>query len=272
VVCYALVFGRLGMPAWGVAGAGAATALSNWTYLCLLIGALLRPRVAHAFATRPRRPDLGAMRRFIRTSAPIGGQWILDMTSFALFSTIIARMGNTQMAASQAMIQLLSLSFMQAFGISIASGALVGRYVGARSFESAERSHQSALKLGIALATTVAVLFLAVPEMLLGIFTRDPEVLVLGRPLLVLGALFQLVDAVGIIAGGSLRGAGDTRWPFLVQASLAWLVRLPVVYWFAVILSGGVTGAWLGELCFVTLLGIAWVLRFRAGVWRRIRI
>jgi len=270
--CYGLVFGRFGLPAWGVAGAGAATALANWTYTAIMLCALLRRRMIETYATLPVRPTAEAMRRYTRTSTPVGGQWVLDMISFALFSTIIARMGDNQMAASQAMIQLLALSFMQAFGISIASGALVGRYVGARDLVSAERSHHSAMKLGMGLATAVAVLFLTVPDALLGIFTTDPQVIALGRPLLALGALFQLIDAVGIIAGGALRGAGDTRFPFVVQASLAWCVRLPLVYALAVILGGGVLGAWWGELGYVTVLGSAWLLRFRSGVWRTVRI
>ncbi len=272
VAAYGLVFGRFGLPAWGVAGAGAATALSNWTYTAIILCCLLRRRTAALYRTQPVRPDLQSMRRYVRTSAPIGGQWILDMCSFALFSTIIARMGNASMAASQAMIQLLSLSFMQAFGISIASGALVGRFVGAGELDAAERSHRSAMKLGLVLAVAVALLFCAVPETLLSLFTRDPEVLALGRPLLALGAVFQLVDAVGIIAGGSLRGAGDTRWPFVVQTSLAWCVRLPLVYVSAIVLRGGVTGAWLGELGYVMVLGTVWLLRFRTGAWRSIRI
>ena len=269
---YGLVFGRFGLPAYGVVGAGAATALANWTYAGIMLWALLRPRMSAAFGTRPLRPDWAAMRRYARTSVPVGGQWILDMISFALFSTIIARMGDTQMAASQAMIQLLSLSFMQAFGISIASGALVGRYVGARDLASAERSHWSAMKLGLGLAAMIAALFLTVPGALLSVFSTDAGVIALGRPLLALGALFQLIDAVGIITGGSLRGAGDTRWPFVIQASLAWLVRLPLVYLLAVTLRGGVVAAWYGELGYVAVLGCAWLLRFRAGAWRAIEI
>jgi MATE family multidrug resistance protein len=272
VVCYALVFGRLGLPALGVAGAGVAIALADWAYIAIMLCLVLRRRMVQEYATSPLRPSWREMRRYARTSIPVGGQWLLDMISFALFSTIIARMGDTQMAASQAMLQLLSLSFMQAFGISIASGALVGRYVGARDLASAERIHHSAMKLGMALATGVAVLFLTAPDALLGIFTSDREVIALGRPLLALGALFQLLDAVGIIAGGSLRGAGDTRFPFVVQASLAWLLRLPLVYCFAVVLSRGVLGAWFGELLYVAVLGSAWLLRFRSGVWRTIRI
>jgi MATE family, multidrug efflux pump len=272
ILAYGLVFGRLGLPAWGVAGAGMATAIANWTYFSVMLGALLQRRMRREFGTTPVQPDVTAMRRLARTSAPIGGQWVLDMISFALFSTIIARMGEAQMAASQAMIQLLSMSFMQAYGISIASGALVGRYVGARELGAAERSHRSALKLGLSLAALVAVLFLAVPETLLAIFTADPQVLVLGRSLLALGALFQVVDAVGIIAGGSLRGSGDTRFPFAIQAGLAWMLRLPLVYIAAVVLRGGVVGAWFGELAYVAVLSSAWLLRWRSGVWRTIRI
>jgi len=269
---YGFVFGRFGLPALGVAGAGVGTALAQWTYASVLLVVFLRGRAYAAYGAAPARPDLRAMARFARTSAPIGGQWILDMASFAVFSTILARMGNDQMAASQAMIQLLSLSFMQAYGISIASGVLVGRYVGRRDLEAAERSHRSSMTLGIALAAAVALLFLSVPVPLLRMFTDDSNVLALGRPLLALGAIFQLVDAVGIIAGGSLRGAGDTRWPFVVQTLLAWFARLPIVYVAAIVLEGGIFGAWLGELGYVIILGSAWLLRFRAGAWRTVRI
>lgn len=267
-----LVFGLLGFPQWGVAGAGIATAIAHYVYSGILLAIALRRHYRTEYGTTPCRPELASIRRLSRTCVPVGGQWFLDMVSFAVFSTIIARMGNVEMAASQAMIQLLSLSFMQAYGLSIASAALVGRYIGARDLGAAERTHHSSLQLGLLLAATVALLFVAIPETLLGIFTSDPELLRLGRPLLALGALFQLIDAMGIIASGSLRGAGDTRFPFLVQAVLAWALRLPLVYTGAVVLGGGVLGAWAGELLYVTVLGATWLLRFRSGAWRSIRI
>ena len=271
-LAYGLVLGRFGLPALGVQGAGIATTIALWTGAAILFLAFRRRTNQIAFATAAVRPDLVEIRRFLRTSAPIGGQWVLDMASFAVFTTIIARMGDRPMAANQAMIQLLSLSFMQAIGLAIAAAALVGRYVGARDYAAAERAHRSALKLGIGLALAVAALFLSVPDALLGIFTTDPEVIALGRPLLVLGALFQLADATGIVASGSLRGAGDTRFPFVIQATLAWVLRLPLVYFAAIVLGGGVLGAWTAELVFVITLGAAFLLRFRSGAWRRVRI
>ena len=272
VLAYALIFGELGLPDFGVAGAGLAMSAGSWTTLAILGWAVLRRKVRERFHTQPCRPDREAMLRFLRTSAPIGGQWLLDMSTFAIFGSIVARMGDISMAASQAMLQLLSVSFMQAFAISIASGTLVGRYIGARDLDASERSYRSAQRLALGLAALVAILFISAPEVLLGIFTRDPRVLELARPLLALGAFFQVIDAIGIVASGSLRGAGDTRWPFAVQATLAWALRLPAVYIAAIWLQGGVFGAWIGELVYVLVLSIAFVLRFRAGHWRSVRI
>jgi len=271
-LAYGLIFGELGLPQWGVAGAGVAVSAGSWTILAILVAAALRREMRARYHTQPCRPEREAILRFLRTSAPIGGQWLLDMTTFAIFGSIIARMGDVSMAASQAMLQLLSVSFMQAIAIAIASGTLVGRYIGARDLDAAERSYRSAQALGLGLAALVAVLFVSAPEALLGIFTRDARVLELARPLLVLAAFFQVIDAIGIIAGGSLRGAGDTRWPFYLQATLAWALRLPVVYVAAIWLEGGVFGAWVGELIYVLVLSLAFVLRFRAGHWRTVRI
>jgi MATE family multidrug resistance protein len=266
-----MIFGQLGLPAYGVMGAGIAFAIAEWVYAAILIGFLFARVTRTRFATEPRAPELRRIARFLRTSAPIGGQWLLDMLSFALFSSIVARMGDAEMAASQAMIQLLSLSFMQAVAISVSAGTLVGRYLGAGDPDAAARSYASAQKLAMVVAAAVAMLFLGAPELLMRVFSSDAEVLALARPLLRLGAFFQVVDAIGIVAGGSLRGGGDTRWPFLVHATLAWAARLPFVWTLAVWLEGGVFGAWVGELGYIALLGLAFVLRFRAGKWQTMR-
>jgi MATE family multidrug resistance protein len=134
------------------------------------------------------------------------------------------------------------------------------------------RSFRSATKLAIGLALGVAALFLLAPDALMRLYTRDPEVLRLGPPLLALAAAFQLFDAVQIVAGGALRGAGDTRWPFLVQTGLAWALRLPLVWLFAYALGGGVVGAWYAEFTFIAVLAAALVQRFRSGAWAGVRI
>lgn len=272
VLDYGLIFGELGLPEWGVRGAGTATAVGQWFAAGALFWAFRRHTVSRRFQTGAVPPDRRAMRRFLRTGAPIGGQWCLGMTSFAMFTTLVARMGDEAMAASQAFIMLLSLSFMQAIGISVAASTLVGRYVGAGDTEAASRSFRSSIFMGAILAAAVGALFVALPGPLLRIFTDDPTVVKLGVPLLTIGALFQFFDAGGIIAEGALRGAGDTRWPFLVHTALGWGFFLPLAYLIGVVLDGGLTGAWVGGTFYVALLSSVLVWRFRSGAWRHVRI
>lgn len=272
LLAYGLVLGGLGLPAWGVAGAAVATSIAEWIGVGVLAAVLLARGTRARYGTEPAPPDGAAIRRFLRTGAPIGGQWFLDMAAFALFTSLVARMGNASMAATQAMISLLSLSFMQAIGIGLAATTLVGRYKGAGDLAAAERSYRSALRLAVLLAAGVAALFVLAPDALMRMYTEDAEVIALARPLLALGAAFQLFDALQIVAGGALRGAGDTRWPFLAQTGLAWVVRLPLAWLFAVTLGRGVVGAWYAEFVFILCLAAALVLRFRGGAWKSVRI
>ncbi len=272
VLDYGLIFGHLGLPEWGIEGAATATAISQWVGAIAMLVMLRRRRLRDPYRTDLVAPQLDAMRRFLRIGIPIGGQWCVGMTSFAMFTTLVARMGDESMAASQAFVMLLSLSFMQAIGISVAASTLVGRYVGARRPDAARRSFNNSILLGVLLGVLIAVLFVAIPGPLLRIFTDDPDVVRLGRPLLLIGALFQLVDAIAIITQGALRGAGDTRWPFVIETTFGWLVFVPLAYMLGVSFELGLWGAWLGGLIALTLSASVLALRFRSGAWERIRI
>ncbi|MDH3521126.1 MAG: MATE family efflux transporter [Myxococcales bacterium] len=272
VLDYGLIFGRLGMPEWGVAGAGIATSLATLTGLLALLWTLRRPALRRRFRTARIPAQRAAIRRFLRTGAPIGGQWFFDMMAFALFTTLVARMGDEEMAATQALLVLLSLSFMQAVGISVAASTLVGRYIGAGALAAAHRAYRSALTLGAILSSIVALLFVTIPRPLLRIFTDEASVLELGLPLVWLGAVFQYFDNAAIVSEGALRGGGDTRWPFVVQTALNWLFFLPFAYTLAVRLDFGLLGAWTAELTYMALLAACMVWRFEAGVWKRTRI
>ena len=272
VLDYGLIFGRLGLPEWGVAGAGIATSLATLCGIVALFAMLQRRAMRRRFSTRPIGPDRFAIGRFLRIGAPIGGQWFLDMMAFALFTTLVARMGDAEMAATQALLMLCSLSYMQAVGISVGASTLVGRYIGARILEAARRTFRSALLLGAILSTAVGLLFVSLPRPLLRIFTDDPEVLTMGLPLVWLCAAFQFFECAAIVSEGALRGAGDTRWPFLVQTALNWAFFLPLAYLLAVVLGYGLTGAWFAELTYIALLALVMMWRFNSGAWEHIRI
>lgn len=272
VLDYGLIFGKLGMPEWGVGGAGIATAISEWVYLVALIPAFFASSVRERYRTRFVGPSLSAIRRLLVTGLPIGGQWALEMTSFAAFLTLVARLGDAAMAASQAFIILLSLSFMQAIGLSTAVSTLVGNYIGAGDLSAAERSLRSGLKLATLLAAGIAIVFVAFPESLVAIFSEDADVLRLGASLMWVGALYQVFDAFAIVSDGALRGAGDTRWPFVVRFLLSWFLFLPLGYTFGILMGGGLAWAWFGGVVYVAVLAAMLMYRFRSGAWKTIEI
>ena len=118
--------------------------------------------------------------RLWRIGLPVGGQWVIEMLAYSLFTTLIARMGDAAMAASHAFGQLASLSFMQAAGISSATATLVGRYIGAGDPDRAAQRFRSSLLLGGSAGAAIALAFLLAPSMLVEIFSNDPDVIALG--------------------------------------------------------------------------------------------
>jgi len=272
VLDFGLVYGWFGFPQLGVVGAGIATAISEWIYAAIVAIAFLRPTIARTFDTRMRLPDLDRVRRLWRVGLPIAGQWVTEMAAFAIFTTFVGRMGEAPMAASHAFIQIMSLSFMQAEGISMATSTLVGRYIGADAPAVVERSYRSSLWLGTGLTAIIALLFVTLPERLIGLFTTDPDVLAHAAPLLTIGAFYQYCDSMAIVSDGALRGAGDTKWPFLMRGGLAWFVMLPLGWFFAFPLDLGLVGAWWGALIAMATLSLLLFARFRSGAWRRIQI
>ncbi len=272
VLTWLLVFGHAGLPALGVLGAGLGTMTGEIVVAAWVWIAFRRRRTDEAFDTAPVRPAATELRRLVRVGLPVGGQWALGMLSFALFASLVARMGDAAMAANQAFVNLSALSFMQIVGLSAAATTLVGRYIGERDFEAARRSYASAMRLAVGAAAVLAAIFVLTRHELIGLFSSDPEVIRLGAGLVIVGSIFQIPDAVTIVTNGALRGAGDTRWPFVVQTLTGWCIFLPLGYLFGVVLEGGVIGAWLAGIVELSVLSTGLVWRFRSGVWTRMQI
>ncbi|MFP8875152.1 MAG: MATE family efflux transporter [Myxococcota bacterium] len=272
VLDYGLIFGRLGLPEWGVAGAAVATAVAEWVFAFVMLALFLRPRLRRLYRTAPVRIDWAAQKRVMRTGFPIGGQWATEMLFFSVFLTMVAHLGNNQMAASQVFISLLSLSFMQAAGVGIAVATLVGRYIGAEQPDYVKASYSSGQKLALIISLFIAALFLFFPQALMRIFTDNPEVIEMGRRLLLLGAFYQIFDAVCIVADNALRGAGDTRIPFIVRFVLACVVLMPLAWYFGFHLEGGVTGMWIASGVDLIVLAAFLIWRFHSGAWQKIKI
>jgi MATE family multidrug resistance protein len=117
---------------------------------------------------------------------------------------------------------------------------------------------------------TTALAFLLLPRPLIGLFTRDPDVLRTGVWLLALAAVFAVFDGVQVIATGALRGLGETRRPMVWNFVAYWGLGLPIGWVLAFVAGWGVVGVWIGLSTSLIVVGTAltWTWARAARDWR----
>ena len=273
VLDYFLIFGNGPFPAMGVAGAAWATFVANILSAIIFVIVAFSAPYRHKYAIhRYWRFNRTAFTGLLRVGLPIGVHYVLDMGSFLVFSAYIGRMGTDQLAANHIVIQVLALSFMPCHGFSVAATTLMGQYIGRGSPDLGKKSSYNAIRLGLTYAVLIGVVYVVFPEQLVKIFNDDPEVVSFGKKIVYLAAVFQVFDALQMVAAGGLRGAGDTKTPMILAIGGGWLVFLPCGFLFGTVLNGGVVGAWAGATLYIVILGIAMFLWLRTGRWRRIRL
>jgi len=195
----------------------------------------------------------------LRIGLPAGLSFSLDIACWAVFiGFVVGRFGAEQLASSNVASQIINLSFLPALGMGAATTALVGQYIGRDDPQG--------------YMCTMGVIFLTFRRRLVGLFSAEETVITLGSQILVLAALFQIFDAIGIVMAGALRGAGDTRWPAVVTVSYSWLFFLPSSYFFGHVLGYRALGGWLAATLYVMLYGLTMWWRFESGRWEKIDI
>ena len=270
VLDWLLVPGNLGFPAWGVSGAAVATVLANAVVALLSAWILWRPDSHARFGTRRARvASLAELRDVLRVGLPMGVGDFVDVASFTAFFAIVGRLGTDALAANNIALQFMSLSFTMGVAVAQASSSLVAQALGAKDPQQASRVGYRATVLGMMLMGLVGLGYVVAPEVLMRVFSRDPEVVAAGVAILKLVAIYQVADAATIVLGGSLNGAGDTTYTMLARLVCAWGLFLPLAYVFAFPLDLGVRGAWSGAMVYLFVLALVYFLRFRSGRWQR---
>ena len=272
ILNYGLIYGNLGLPRMEVAGSALGSAIAGLAGGAIYLYLFLRPRYIK-FGARDFLWPLGhEIRRILRVGAPIGVQRFLDIGSFVIFSAMIGRLGDGQLAANQIAIQMMSISYMVGLSIGIASTVLVGQYIGSGNVSVAEQSTYSALKLAIAYMVFIGLTFLLFPAEVIAIFNDEPDVVKYGTQGLTFAAFFQAFDALAVVLTGSLRGAGDTRWTMVAALIGAWFIFLPLAYYLSIVMELDFFGAWSAATIYISGLGIACYHRFQQGAWKSMTI
>jgi MATE family multidrug resistance protein len=266
---WALIFGRLGLPALGTAGAGiGVTVTFALMFLSLLVYCLrAKPFRRYAVLGRFWRPDWAIFREVLHVGLPIGGAVLLEVGLFAVATLLMGLIGTAELAAHQVAIQLASISFMVPLGISHAATIRVGLAIGAGDRAGARLAGWVACGLGTAFMATMAVVFWTMRAPLAGLFldagtAEGAAALAYAVVFLRIAALFQLVDGLQVIGIASLRGLKDTTVPMWFAGFGYWLVGFPIcaVLGFLTPLRG--IGIWIGLAFALATVAVVMIVRF----------
>ena len=259
-----LVAGFGPIPAMGIAGAAWAGVISLGVAAVWLF-ALALPRLRLA-RWRPRRTLL---RESTRLGLPIGVQRLLDIVAWTVLTGVLASISDAQLAAHVVAIRVLMSSFLPGLAIGEATAVLVGQAVGARRQDQARTAWWAGVQTAFVAMAIGALVFITVPDLLLAPFGVSAEVAAIARQLLVIAAVFQVIDAVATVTYLSLDGAGDTRFTLVISLALSWGVKLPIGILLARSAGWGAVGGWLGLTAELAVLLVVLVWRWRSGLWYR---
>ncbi|MCC5639742.1 MATE family efflux transporter [Nostoc sp. CHAB 5844] len=273
---YVLMFGKLGLPALGLAGIGWASTLSLWSmFIALAIYILSQRRFAvyktfqfssnYSFNQQNRR----IFWEIFQVGLPIGGLIAVEAGLFTVVTFIMGQMGTTPLAAHQIALQTASMSFQFALGISLATTVRVGQLAGEQNLQSMRLAGYVGIALGALSMAIAGIIFWLVPKLVVSLYLdidnpNNQDVVALAVKLLAIAAIFQIVDGVQVTAAGALRGLKDTRIPMLIGIFAYWCVGLLTGYALGIWFGYGAIGLWWGLA--IGLASAATVLTFRFSI------
>ncbi len=274
---YLLIFGKFGFPRLGIVGAALGTLLASLTVTGILFAVFLQYcrqrdyRNPHA-----RKYDCVVTRALLRYGLPAGLDSFLGTTAFNLAIAIFHGYGADAAAAVTIVLNWDLISFFPLMGVQVAVTTLVSQNLGAGDPQAAERSAYSGCKLNVAYSLLIMALFLAIPGLLVSLFTPESGgldyrmVTQQAVPMLRWAAFYLIFDGIYLAFSGALRGGGDTFWTMLIGLFFHWFLaaNVMVTTW---LLNFTLLGSWRAWVLSASMGGTLIYWRFRRGHWKKIR-
>jgi multidrug resistance protein, MATE family len=267
-----LLYGWFGLPEMGAEGAALATTLAR-IFLCVGLGlVVLRFADAERYGVHRRvGAAFAAWRRLLGIGLPFALAQAAETTSFQAVSIFAAWLGTAELAAYQALNNMLALIFMLSLGIATAVSVRVGNAVGRGDAAGRGLAAWVGVILTLALTILVAPLLIGGRELAAAVYLQEPEVRALAAAALPFLVLVLVFDGLQVVLLGALRGASDVWQPTLRLLAGCWLVLVPVAWLLGVRLGLALPGLLTAIAIGLLVVAILLWLRLRRVLARPIR-
>ena len=275
ILNYLLIFGKLGFPEMGMVGAAIGTLVSRVVML-IYLWVLLRYKEHSRNIVRNIKffaLDFLMIKKIVNIGSLSAMQMFFEVAIFTAAIWLSGLLGKNPQAANQIALNLSSMAFMVAMGLSVASMIRVGNQKGLQNYKELRRIAFSIFLLGVVLATFFAFLFFifhkSLPHLYVDLsdaenYIDNMEVIGIASKLLLAAAFFQISDSIQVVVLGALRGLQDVKIPTILTFISYWVVGFPVSYLLGKEEMYGSFGIWLGLLAGLTTASVLLFIRFNS--------
>jgi len=280
---YILIFGKLGFPQLGIVGAAYGTLISRIVMVLFLWFFLKKHERSKRYLMDIKLFTLDKLmvKKMINLGAPSAMQMFFEVAIFTAAIWLSGLLGKNPQAANQIAINLASMTFMVAIGLSVTSMIRVGNQKGLKNYIELRRIAFSIFMLAACFAVLFCIMFFALhnhlPKLYLDLddlsnLADNTEVVSIASKLLILAAIFQLSDSMQVVILGALRGLQDVKIPTIITFIAYWVIGFPISFFLGKEEVYGSYGIWLGLLAGLTSAAILLYIRFNYLTKRLIKL
>lgn len=270
---FLLINGHFGFPKLGVAGAAIATLLGNIVAFSMSLRSITKADgFLHIKFKSDWKLDKETVKSIMSISSSSFVEQICMRVGFLVTTMLVASLGTIAFATHQICMNIVNLSFTFGDGLGIGASALVGQNLGAKRPDLATIYSKTIQRIALTVGAILFILFIGGRYFLVGLFTNDDSIIQMGGKIMIIMAMMSPVQTVSVVIGGTLRGAGDTK--FVAYSSLISIgIVRPLTTWlFCYPLGFGILGAWFSFMTDQCLRFLINSWRFKTGKWTKIRI
>ena len=272
VLCWVLVFGKLGVPAMGAPGAALAISGTRWCMLAAIIAyALALPGREHYGVRAPLAGHYHTIGKLLRVGTPLALALGIEAVAFTACTMFAGWLGNDALAAYQDAINVNAFVFMLALGLQTATSVRVAIAVGQNDQAGLRAAGWVGAGLNVGLLAAIGVVIWLGRNAIASVFTNNPAVHLLLVSALSLVAVISIADGLQAVLMGATRGIGDTVIPTILQGISFWLIMVPLTYHLSTDTPIGVNGLFLGIGISVLAASLFLAIRFLMRTQRHIR-
>jgi len=267
---WVLIFGNLGAPELGAAGAGVASAIS--TVFGTASYFLLGRSYARENGFLHGLPSKETVKTILRLAAPAGLQQFFFAAGMTAFLMLVARMGTPELAATKVIIDLVLVGILPGIGFGLAAASLAGQALGRGEPDDAMQWGWDVVKIAMGVVAALSIPAVVFPGLILSGFIHDAATLSLAENPLRVAAGFLFIDSVGMVLMNALTGVGDAKRVMYIGIAFQWLIFLPLVYLLGPIMGFGLVVIFATQAAYRALQAITFGSMWQRGRWQTIEL